>query len=243
MRTKGNVGYLLVRFCRSEYLMSLHGSMPSKFARQPRSLLELDRWKATEFCQLLLYTGLIVLRKVVSKQVYQHFLALSIGISIRLDTNTDRRNFYLQYARELIVHSVSECSWLYGDTFVVYNVHSLIHLADDVQFFQSSLNDIYCFPFQNHMQVLKLLVRNTQNPLVQVVKRLEEFKHSEQDVPTSWHLQVSQLRWKIVAFFLNATNLRLFLRSGQMRPGYVMSFLNGIQRVILWPQLILNYSI
>jgi hypothetical protein len=33
----------------SEKLVSLHGSMPSEFAQQPRSLKELDWWKATEY--------------------------------------------------------------------------------------------------------------------------------------------------------------------------------------------------
>ena len=159
----------------SENLTSLHGSMPSEFARQPRSLLELDRWKATKFRQFLLYTGPVVLKKVVSKSVYQHFLSLSVAISIMVDSNTDRRNSYLQYARELISHIVCRCASLYGDTFVVYNVHSLIHLPDDVEFFQASLDEISCcFPFENHMQTLKRLVHSAQNPLVQVVKRLDE---------------------------------------------------------------------
>jgi hypothetical protein len=33
----------------SETLVSLHGNMPSEFAQQPRSLKELDWWKATEY--------------------------------------------------------------------------------------------------------------------------------------------------------------------------------------------------
>lgn len=186
----------------SENLMSLHGSMPSEFARQPRSLLELDRWKATEFRQFLLYTGPVVLKKVVSKNVYQHFLSLSVAISIMVDSNTDRRNSYLQYARELISHFVCKCTSLYGDTFVVYNVHSLIHLPDDVEFFQASLDEISCFPFENHMQTLKRLVHSAQNPLVQVVKRLEEFYQSDQKARISWHFTTVSAKLKDSCFLL-----------------------------------------
>ncbi|XP_052709493.1 uncharacterized protein LOC128184164 isoform X2 [Crassostrea angulata] len=41
----------------SEKMMNLNGKMPREFARQPRSLDYLDKWKATEFRQFLLYTG------------------------------------------------------------------------------------------------------------------------------------------------------------------------------------------
>ncbi len=54
----------------SSHLDSLNGELPREFARQPRGLQELDRWKATEFGQFLLYTGPLVLRKVVSRAVY-----------------------------------------------------------------------------------------------------------------------------------------------------------------------------
>ena len=54
----------------------LNGKMPSEFARQPRRLQELDRCKATEFRQFLLYTGHVVLKGIVSKELFQHFLTL-----------------------------------------------------------------------------------------------------------------------------------------------------------------------
>lgn len=40
----------------STALQQLRGAMPSEFNRQPRSLLEADNWKATEWRQFLLYT-------------------------------------------------------------------------------------------------------------------------------------------------------------------------------------------
>jgi hypothetical protein len=107
----------------SEKLILLHGNMSSEFARQPRSLIELDRWKATEFRQFLLYTGPVVLRGILPDNLYQHFLSLSIAISIMLDMNTAKRSSYLHYARTLITHFV----WwyiLYCDTFVVNNVYT-----------------------------------------------------------------------------------------------------------------------
>jgi hypothetical protein len=104
-----------------------------------------------------------------------------------LNTNDDRRNAYLPYARRFITHFVQRCEAIYDNTFVVYNVHNLLHLPDDVEFFKTSLNDISCFPFENYMQQLKRLVHNAQNPLVQVVERLEELNRSNgADAPFDW---------------------------------------------------------
>ena len=148
--------------------------MPRVFARQPRSLIELERWKATEFRQFLLYTGPIVLRNVVADKTYTHFLALSIAMSIMLDVNTAGRNAYLAYAQQLLQYFVNNCKHVYGETFAVYNVHSLLHLHEDVSFYGCSLNEISCFPFENFMQHLKKLVRNGNNPVAQVGKVLHQ---------------------------------------------------------------------
>ncbi len=53
----------------SQKLNRLRGKMPSEFARQPRGLEDLDRWKATEFRQFLLYTGPVVLKNVISRKI------------------------------------------------------------------------------------------------------------------------------------------------------------------------------
>lgn len=56
----------------SDNLLSFSGKMPSDFVRNPRSVLEMDRWKATEFRQFLLYTGPIALKQVLKPEMYNH---------------------------------------------------------------------------------------------------------------------------------------------------------------------------
>lgn len=162
----------------SDDLVSLNGKMPSDFVRQPRSLMELERWKATELRQFLLYTGPVVLKKVVAPKVYEAFMHLSVAISILLEENNNRRNSYLLLARQLLQAFVVKSLAVFGEVFVVYNVHNLLHIADDVEYFNCSLNHLSAFPFENHLQHLKRLVRCGQNPLAQVWKRINEVKGS-----------------------------------------------------------------
>ena len=160
----------------SECLQSFSGKMPADFARQPRTMIEMERWKATEFRQFLLYTGSIALKKVLSPKMYEHFLSLMVAVSILLMSDDERRNYYVPYARQLLSYFVDNCKEYYGKTFTVYNVHNLLHLADDVETFQSSLNEISAFKFENHLQSIKKLVKSAHNPVVQVGKRIRELE-------------------------------------------------------------------
>ena len=128
-------------------------------------------WKATEFRQFLLYDGPIVLKGVVSKLVYDHFMALHVAMDILLNDNDEKRNFYVDYSRHLLQWFVDNAKRVYGRTFTVYNVHSIVHLPDDVINYSCSLNELSAFKFENHMQKLKKKVRNSNNPIVQIIKR------------------------------------------------------------------------
>lgn len=97
-----------------------------------------------------------------------------MGISILLDSNENKRNSYREYARELLEYFVRESKNIYSEIFVSYNVHNLIHITDDVEKYNCSLNSISAFPFENHLQAIKCLVRNAKNPISQVTKRMAE---------------------------------------------------------------------
>lgn len=62
------------------------------------NLDDIDRWKATEFREFLLYTGPVVLRSVVSEEFYGHFLILHVAMSIlaSLVLSVNKENVALQ---------------------------------------------------------------------------------------------------------------------------------------------------
>ena len=147
--------------------------MPKEFQRQPRSLEFVDRFKATEFRQFLLYTGPVIMKDIIDERKYEHFLLLTKGMIILLDRDDTFRNAHLLSAQRYLVKFVLDAEEIYGKEFISYNTHSLIHLVDDVQRFGCSLNDISAFPFENHLFHLKKGVKNAKNPIAQIIKQIK----------------------------------------------------------------------
>ncbi len=162
-------------------LCNLARLVPCEFARRPRSLTELDRWKATELRQLLLYTGPTVLHGIVSDEVYDNFMLLSVGI--RLLASSTFNKTCIEYAHNLLTTFVNQSAVLYGADFVVYNVHGLVHLADDVKK-HGSLDSFSAFPFENYLKAVKKSVRKACLPLPQVIRRMSELAANSTDART-----------------------------------------------------------
>jgi len=92
----------------------------------------------------------------------------------------------------LLVVFVKQVEQLYGSEYLVYNVHSLIHLADDVRLF-GNLNHISAFPFENYLRKLKRLVKQPREPLQQIVRRVIEKKILKIELQTLRELKLTCL--------------------------------------------------
>jgi hypothetical protein len=174
---KGPDGPLHVRLGRklicdlSSRLLQLSQFVPVEFARKPRSLDDVMRWKATEFREFLLYSGPLVLHNILVDDLYDHFMLLFVSMRILASQQLSQQ--YCDYADELLVKFVSDAQVLYGNDILVYNVHCLIHLANDVKNL-GCLDDFSAFVFENKLGQLKKLVRKPQQPLQQIMRRLHE---------------------------------------------------------------------
>lgn len=170
----------------SRRLLFLHNTIPCEFARKPRSLDDLPRWKATEFRLFLMYIGPIVLKGILPDPLYDHFMVLHCAMKILSSSETCFR--YNTFSKQLIHHFVRESTKLYGPHFITFNIHCLIHLSSDVLRF-GPLDLFSCFPFENYLFVLKKWVRHSNYPLAQLVKRLSEEFNCEgplQDIQISF---------------------------------------------------------
>lgn len=157
----------------SKNLLDLRHSTPKEFARKPRGIAEIKNWKATEFRQILLYTGPIVLKSVLPLQIYEHFLSLHVAISILVNPEHIKDETNLIYVEELLIHFIKCFQILYGEQFISHNVHNLLHLTNDVRK-HGCLDNFSAFPFENFLGSLKKYIRKPEKPLQQLALRYTE---------------------------------------------------------------------
>lgn len=96
------LGPLQITKISKRLVSNMRPFIPRDFGRRPQSLEFLKQWKATEFRQFLLYTGPIVLRKILPKNMYNHFITLHVLIRILCDVEQHRNK--LDYATQLAKH-------------------------------------------------------------------------------------------------------------------------------------------
>jgi len=168
----------------SNQLLSLKSFITCDFSRVPRSLSEVARWKATEFRLFLLYTGPVVLKSILTDECYSHFICLHVCFRILLDPYV--KNYELiNFCDRVLTYFVKRIGKLYGNQFISHNVHGLLHVVDDFKKY-GPLDKCSCFPFENYLKNLKKMVRKSEKPLEQVVKRYTEYlTFCEPNIPVS----------------------------------------------------------
>lgn len=206
----------------TKQLMRLRCRIPSEFSRKCRSIYELKHWKATEFRLFLLYVGPVVLKKVLPTDKYEHFLLFHAAMHILVSNCSDKPE-WVSYAKELINKFVQLLPKLYYAEFLVYNTHSLLHLADEVKL-HGPLDNFSAFQFENFMQPLKSMLRSKSKHLSQVVKRVGE---SEQFL--SQTIPKPSPRWSVGSriadrCFMTKDNRICLLSDGKQQSGNFKGF-------------------
>jgi len=178
MWVKGKLPYR-IRSCEtvqiSKRLVSYRKYFPSCIQRKPRSITEIDHFKGTEFRSLLLYSGFPAIVGLIDRKRVKHFLLLHCAMFILLSKWASEQSWN-KLANNYLHKFVTNGSDLYGVDFLVYNVHGLMHLAEDSKSF-GSLDNCSTFQFENYMQKIKLIMRANNNFLEQAYKRIGELQN------------------------------------------------------------------
>lgn len=142
-----------------------------EFNRLPRSLEEIEYWKASELRTFLIYTGPIVLRGRLKTALYNHFMILSCAIRLLVSSKTCYT--YNSVAKKLLIQFVRDYPLYYGAEYVGYNVHGLIHIADFV-LVHGCLDNFSAFKYENYLQFIKKSFKNARYPLEDIYNRIIE---------------------------------------------------------------------
>lgn len=173
----------------SAYLVSISKTFPSEFSRKPRSLKDLNKFKATEFRQFLLYTGPCALKGILDKEKFRHFLYLHCAMKLLLSDFAQKTNYNF-LAKTLLCKFVEKMYLIYGPQTIVYNVHNLLHLADDGLKY-GNLDNVSAFPFESYLYRLKQMIRGQKLQVEQIVRRIYESNELVTKVGKSKSMTVS----------------------------------------------------
>lgn len=147
--------------------------VPIEFQRKPRSLNYVKKWKATEYRQLLLYSGPFILKNKLNNEVYENFITLHVAVSILCSKRYCYQQKWLNCAKNLIECFVKQFGIIYGKHNISYNIHGLLHLVNDVENY-GSLDYFSTFQFESYLGHLKKKIHKEDKPLQQIVRRYAE---------------------------------------------------------------------
>lgn len=153
----------------SDNLLRIGRQLPSEFQRYPRPLKYLKYFKATEFRQLSLYTLPSITKGIVKPKYYNHMLKLVCAMRILCSPSECIMNNEL--AEQLLKDFVRQMGRLYGPQSMSFNIHSLLHLAKDLD---NTCESFSAFKFENVMQILKKLPKSGYRVLEQIHNRIVE---------------------------------------------------------------------
>jgi len=153
----------------------LAGAYFSKEFNVPlRSLADKRYFTAKEFRGIGLYAGPVVFKDVFTKAEYNHFITLHIAYRILSDEKAIMYDDMLDYADQLLRDYVIDFSKVYAPCFVSFNIHALIHLVLYVRRYRKTLIQLSAFVFEKYNGIIKPFVKLTNDPPVQVGRRMHE---------------------------------------------------------------------
>lgn len=150
----------------NERLLSI--KPPSEISRLPSNLNHRKTWKASEWRSWLLHYSGFVVKGILNRVYYEHWMLLVCAMHI---LSAERYgNGDLDLAESLLLHFVSEFETLYGRKNCRYNVHQLTHIVqccrDWGPFWSFST-----FPFESFYSQLGNLFHGTQYVHLQIARK------------------------------------------------------------------------
>lgn len=144
---------------------------PKDFSRSSIDIKKHQSLKATQYRQILFYSGPVIFRGIIKLKAYLHFLILHI--LMRILARPNRSKILDERAKKFSEIFVNRAEDVYGEEFLSYNSHGLLHIVDDAIKF-GSLDEFSAFPYENNMKSFHNTVRKPNQLLQQIYRRQVE---------------------------------------------------------------------
>ncbi|XP_063986021.1 uncharacterized protein LOC135167088 [Diachasmimorpha longicaudata] len=156
-------------------MRSLKADIPIEFQRKEFDVNNISRWKASQFKFFLNYCGIVVLQDFLPKPLRCHF-SLFVFASRILNSKEFVKDLS-EYAGSLLKICFETLPDVYNDEGAqVLSWHSIIHVANDAQYFKIPLNELSAFWGESYIGLFKKLVHSSIKPLTQIINRLTEME-------------------------------------------------------------------
>lgn len=155
----------------NDRILSFLKDIPKEFKRKITSIFQYSSYKAVVLKFFLLYCGPLVLKGIVSDDLWKHFLLFHVACRMLASKQV---LIHARLAQEYLEKFVKECPGHYGEKLVSLNVHNLNHLVDDVLFTQTDINANSAYPFESALGQIKSILLSPSNTLAQYCRRIHE---------------------------------------------------------------------
>lgn len=164
----------------NETLISFSEWVPLDFSRKTESIFKLGDWKATMFRHFLQYDLIALANSFLPDNYVKHIFHFVCGIRLLSDPLHYKKNNAC--AKELIEYFVHNFANMYGQEYLIYSIHALVHLPDDA-LRNGPLESFSAYPFENFMKTLRdMVIHKPQHTLQQLHRRLVERSRNVENV-------------------------------------------------------------
>ena len=133
---------------------------PIEITRPPRSYQKYGSdWKASEYRNFLLFYGLPVMVDILPQNQLSNFSLLAHSVHILLQFSISKHS--LDYAEKMLIRFCQDFQLIYGQRYMLSNIHQLVHLYDDVKHL-GPLWSHSCFPFEDKNRFILQLIHGSQ---------------------------------------------------------------------------------
>lgn len=142
---------------------------PNEMHRLPRCLADRANWRGSEWRSWLLFYSVACLMDFLPDEVLKSYMLLVRATYILLRTDITEDDL-IQCEIDIIQY-VGDCQKYYGNRFMTFNIHSLLHLSESVRQ-NGCLWATSAFPFESQIGQLKKVVTGPKGVVDQISNRM-----------------------------------------------------------------------